>query len=79
MTAPGAPVAASNDRTTLFGVLGIVFALCCPIIGIVFAILSMNEAKKRGNPQTLGIVGLVIAAANILINIVGGAAGWYSF
>lgn len=79
MTAPGAPAAAGNDRTTLFGVLGIIFALCCPIVGIVFAILSMNAARSHGNAQTLGIVGLVIAGANILINIVGSAAGWYSF
>jgi len=65
---PPAAAPASNDKTTLFGVLGIVFAFCCGILGLVFGILSMNAAKKAGKPQTLGIVAIVIS----ILNIVGG-------
>jgi fumarate reductase subunit D len=69
MTQPAAQPAAS-DKVTLWGVLGIVFAICCPILGIVFSILSLLEAKKVGKPQTLAYVGFVIAGLNILLNII---------
>jgi hypothetical protein len=61
MTAP-----AGNDKTTLYGVLGIVFAICCPLVGVIFAILSMLEAKKAGKGPTLAYVGFVLAALNII-------------
>jgi hypothetical protein len=71
MAPPPPPAAApAKDNTTLFGVLGIVFAFCCGILGIVFGILSMNAAKKAGKPQTLGIVALVISVLNIVGGIV---------
>jgi hypothetical protein len=68
--APGAPAAAGSDNTTLFGVLGIVFSICCAIVGIVFSILSLLQAKKHGNPPTLAYIGFVIAALNIIGGIV---------
>jgi threonine/homoserine/homoserine lactone efflux protein len=75
LSIPGQPVAASNDKTTLWGVLGIVFALCCPIVGIIFAVLSMMEAKKSGKPQTLAYVGFVIAGLNIVVGIILSVSG----
>lgn len=75
MSIPGQPVAASNDKTTLWGVLGIVFALCCPIVGIIFAVLSMMEAKKSGKPPTLAYVGFVIAGLNIVVGIILSVSG----
>jgi uncharacterized membrane protein len=72
LTAPMPPAGAapaSNDKTTLWGVLGIVIGfLCCPILGIVFGILSMNEAKKVGKPNTLGIVAIVASVAGFAIS-----------
>lgn len=69
MTAPGAPAAAGNEKTTLWGVLGIVLGLiCCWVFGVVFGVLSLLEAKKSGKPPTLAY--LAFAAA--VINIVGG-------
>jgi hypothetical protein len=63
--------AASNDKTQLFGILGIVLGLiCCGPAGIVLGILSMNEAKKVGKPNTLGIIAIVCGALNIILGIV---------
>jgi hypothetical protein len=77
MTAPypGPAATPANDRTTLWGVLGIVFAFCCPILGAVFAFLSFNDAKKTGKPPTLAYVGWALAALNIVLNIVLAASG----
>lgn len=72
------PAAAGNDKVTLWGVLGIVFALCCPLLGIVFAVLCLNEAKKVGKPNTLAIVAFVIAGLNIVVNLILSLTGAYA-
>ena len=71
------PAAAGNDKTTLWGVLGIVFAFCCAPLGIVFAILSLLEAKKVGKQPTLAYVAFGLTALFIVLNIIGFATGAY--
>ena len=76
MTPPMPPAAApASDRTTLWGVLGIVFSVCCPILGIVFSVLSLLDARKVNKPPTLAYIAFAIAALNILGNIVWAATG----
>lgn len=69
------PGAAANDKTTLWGVLGIVGAFCCTPVGIVFAVLSMMEAKKAGKQPTLAYVafGCIVVAA--ISGAIAGASG----
>ncbi|MFI5492672.1 DUF4190 domain-containing protein [Actinoplanes sp. NPDC051859] len=73
------PPAPANDKTTLWGVLGIVFAFCCMPLGVVFAVLSLLEAKKVNKQPTLAYVGFGLSALLLVINIVGYAAGWFNF
>jgi predicted membrane channel-forming protein YqfA (hemolysin III family) len=79
LTAPYPPPAAapSNDRTTLWGVLGIVFAICCWPLGIVFAILSLLDARKAGKQPTLAYVAFGILALFLVIDIILLATGNY--
>jgi len=68
---PPAAAPAGNDKTTLWGVLGIVIGfICCWPLGIVFGILSMNEAKKVGKPTTLGIIAIAVSVLYIVVGIV---------
>ena len=60
------PAAAANDKTTLWGVLGIVFAICCPLLGVVFSVLSLLDAKKVGKQPTLAYIGFALAALNVI-------------
>lgn len=68
----GAP---SNDKVTLWGVLGIVFAFCCTPLGIVFAVLSLMEAKKVGKQPTLAYVAFGCVALSVVLGIVFSATG----
>jgi putative Ca2+/H+ antiporter (TMEM165/GDT1 family) len=72
LTAPMPPAAApASDKTTLWGVLGIVVGLlCCWPLGVVFGILSMNEAKRVGKPNTLAILAFVASAINLIFGVV---------
>jgi cell division protein FtsW (lipid II flippase) len=59
---------AGNDRSKVFGIIGI--CLCwCFLGGLIFSILSITQASKYGSPKTLGIVGL---ALTIVLQVV-----WY--
>jgi hypothetical protein len=80
---PGAPP--STNHTQLYGILGIVLAVvCCPLLGVLFGWLSINEAKKTGSDDTLGKVGFWIGIALTAIGLVsaiiaicvGGISGW---
>ncbi|MFC7544889.1 hypothetical protein [Plantactinospora sp. GCM10030261] len=71
MTAPhptaGTP--AGTDRSTLWGVLGIVIGLiCCGILGIVFGWLSIRDAQKFGKSPVLGYVAIGVSVLSIVIN-----------
>ncbi|MET8152244.1 DUF4190 domain-containing protein [Actinoplanes sp. NPDC049668] len=79
MTPPpyGQPAPAANDKTTLWGVLGIVFAFCCTPLAIVFAILSLLEARKVGKQPTLAFVSFGIIAVLLVVQIIFYATGGY--
>lgn len=54
---------AKQDRSTLFGVLGIVIGfICCPIAGVVLGILAIRDAKASGKSSALGIAAIVVSA-----------------
>jgi predicted membrane channel-forming protein YqfA (hemolysin III family) len=72
----GPPAATpSNDKTTLWGVLGIVFALCCWPLGIVFGILSLLEARKSNKQPTLAYVAFGVIVLALVVNIILAATG----
>jgi uncharacterized membrane protein len=79
MTPPpyyGPPAAApGNDKVTLWGVLGIVFAFCCWPLGIVFGILSLLEARKFNKQPTLAYVAFGIIVLALIVNIILAATG----
>jgi len=68
----GQPQPAGNDRTQLWGILALVFTIipCCLLVGIIFAILQIVEAKKWHKSPTMGYAALGIAAFWIIVNII---------
>ena len=81
---PPPPPAVGRDRTTLWGVLGIVFGLfCCGILGIVFGALSIRDARRNGRSQLLGWLGIAFGVINIVASAIVRARGnsyypyWY--
>ena len=72
------PAAPGNDKVTLWGVLGLVFAFCCWPLGIVFAILSLLEARRYGKQPTLAYVAFGIVILAFITNIILYATGTIS-
>lgn len=70
--------AAGRDRTTLWGVLGIVLGLiCCGILGIVFGYLSIRDAKRYGQSPVLGYLAIAFGVINIIGTAIWRASGTY--
>jgi hypothetical protein len=66
---PGA-APAGNDRSTLYGAIGIpVGLICCVPAGIVLGILSILEAKKYGKQPTLGYIAIAASVLGVVWNI----------
>ena len=59
-----------NDNTTLFGLLGIVLAICFWPAGLLFSVLAIRAAAKVGKPRTLGLVGLGLCGLAIIIFVI---------
>lgn len=65
---------AGNDKTTLFGWIGIIGGLCCGLIGIIFGIMSIVQAQRVGKSPVLGIIAIVIG----IITAIGWPSIWYN-
>ncbi|GAA3759717.1 DUF4190 domain-containing protein [Micromonospora maritima] len=77
---PPPPPAAGRDRTTLWGVLGIVLGLlCCGILGIVFGWLSIRDARRNGKSQVLGWLAIAFGVVNIVASAIVRARGSYYY
>ena len=76
MPTGGAPQ--GKDRTELWGWLGIVIGFCCcGILGIIFGVLSMQDAKKNGKSPVLGWIAIGVSALSLVINGITAATGNY--
>jgi len=76
---PGYPAARSNTPTIL-GIIGIVIGLlCCGPAGIVLGIVSIVQARKTGQSQTLGIVAIVASVVGMIITGILFSTGTYDF
>jgi hypothetical protein len=75
------PAASGRDRTTLWGVLGIVIGLiCCGALGVILGYLSIRDARRFGNSPVLGWIAIVLSILNILgttiLRVTGNYPGW---
>jgi hypothetical protein len=72
------PQATPGDKVTLWGVLGIVFSICCWPLGLVFDILGLMEAKKVGKSPTLAYIGFGLVGLAIILTILQYTVGIYN-
>lgn len=68
---PPAGAASGPDRTTLYGVLGLVIGLlCCGVVGIVLGWLSIREARRHNSSPVLGWLAIALSVVNIVASAI---------
>lgn len=80
MPPPGGPPPSGRppgkDRTALWGWLGIVIGLlCCGILGVIFGVLSIQNANQHGKDKTLGYVAIAAGLVNVIAGAILSASG----
>ena len=44
--------------------------ICCGILGIIFGVLSIQDAKRHNKRPVLGYVAIGLSVLNILVNLI---------
>lgn len=61
------PPATPEDRTIIFGVLGIIFGWCFPPLGLLFGALSFMQAKRHGKKPTLAYIAFGVSVVFLIV------------
>jgi hypothetical protein len=67
-----------REKVTLWGVLGIIFAVGFAPLGFVFGLRSTLDARRCGRPAALGWVAIGLAVLLTAANLIAITAGAYS-
>ncbi len=62
--------AQKSEETNWFSVIAIIGAFFMPIVGIIFGILGMNQAKQTGKGRGLALAGLILSIGSILLSVI---------
>lgn len=49
--------------------MGIAFGLCCMPLGVIFAVLSLTEARRHGRSAALAYIAFGVCAAVLALEI----------
>lgn len=60
----------ARDNARLWGMFGLALSFCCLPLGVVFAALSLTEAKKAGIRPILAYASFAAAAAVLVTYII---------
>jgi hypothetical protein len=74
---PPPPVRPADNRSTVYGVVGIVGAFCCLPIGLVFGILAVRAARRTGRAPTLGYIAIGLSIAVAVVHLIVWVDGGY--
>ena len=64
----GGPPAQDPGRT--MGIVGLVLAIFCNLIGLVVSIIAFNKSKQAGFKNNIALAGIVVGAVLFVIGLI---------
>jgi hypothetical protein len=64
----GGPPAQDPGRT--MGIVGLVLAIFCSLIGMVVSIIAYNKSKAAGFKNNIALAGIIVGAAFFVLGII---------
>jgi hypothetical protein len=64
----GGPPAQDPGRT--MGIVGLVLAIFCSLIGMVVSIIAYNKSKAAGFKNNIALAGIIVGAALFVVGLV---------
>ena len=70
-TEPTSSLPSSEQPSNALAIWALVMGiLCCAPVGIVLGIIGLNKYKQGSNGWIMSLIGLIIGAASIVLNVV---------
>ncbi|MFT4165491.1 MAG: hypothetical protein QM650_09645 [Microlunatus sp.] len=66
--APAGPPPVDPGRT--MGIVGLVLAVFCSLVGVIVSIIAFNKSKAAGFKNNIALAGIIVGAVFIVINII---------
>ncbi len=68
--APYAPGPAGEDPGKTMGIVGLVLAIFCSLIGLIVSIIAYNKSKKAGFKNNIALAGIIVGIVSIVLAFV---------
>ena len=65
---PAAPGAQDPGRT--LGIVGLVLAIFCSLIGMIVSIIAYNRSKQAGYKNNIALAGIVVGAVLFVVGLI---------
>lgn len=67
----GAPYAGPPvDPGRTMGIVGLVLAIFCSLVGMIVSIIAYNKSKTAGFKNNIALAGIIVGAVFIVLNII---------
>jgi len=64
----GGPPAQDPGRT--MGIVGLILAIFCSLVGLIVSIIAFNKSKAAGFKNNIALAGIIVGAVFIGLNII---------
>lgn len=71
---PAGPPAQDPGRT--LGIVGLVFAFLCSLVGLILSIVAYTRSKNAGYKNTIALVGIIISVVGMIVGGIFGAMNY---
>lgn len=72
----GPPAQPATYPGKTLGIVGLVLAIFCNLIGLVISIIAYNQSKAVGIKNNIALAGIVVGAVFLVLSILGYATGF---
>ncbi len=70
-----APPPSAVDPGRTMGIVGLILAIFCSLVGLVVSIIAYNRSKAAGFKNNIALAGIIIGAVFMVLSIVGYSTG----
>ena len=64
------PPSAAADPGRTMGIVGLVLAIFCSLIGMIVSIIAFNKSKAAGYKNNIALAGIIVGAALFVIGLI---------
>jgi heme/copper-type cytochrome/quinol oxidase subunit 1 len=64
------PGATGEDPGRTMGIVGLILAIFCSLIGLVVSIIAYNRSKNAGYKNNIALAGIIVGAVLLVVSLI---------